>query len=317
MNRKVFLTVELILALLTSFFVYEMFKEEPAQKRVAVIIEKSGDEKWDSFINGLKQSAKDNNIHLVICNTDEMENAAKERNIIEEQLNNDIDAFIIQPAPDEEINSTILELSNNMPVILTDSDLYARNNYNSTQKDLPVIAPSNYELGYRMGNEITNNYSAQIDNMRVGIICGKENMNSIETRKQGFIDSVSKEDLDIVWDIYQLEDIRYREPVDIIVALDTDVLEQLCESDLINTKITKIYGIGCSKMTVCCLDNGEIECLIMTDDFDMGYTCISEIKKKLDKKNYSIKEKDVEYKILYKDNIYSKENEAFLFSFER
>ena len=42
---------------------------------VAIIVEKSGDEKWNSFMNGLKQAAGIANIHLIICNTDEIENA--------------------------------------------------------------------------------------------------------------------------------------------------------------------------------------------------------------------------------------------------
>ena len=76
-----------------------IFSDEKPQKRVAVIVEKSGDEKWDSFINGLKQAAEIRNIHLIICNTDEIEDAQEEKSLICEQLDNQVDAFIVQAAP--------------------------------------------------------------------------------------------------------------------------------------------------------------------------------------------------------------------------
>ena len=41
-----------------------IFEDEKPQKRVAVIVEKSGDEKWNSFMNGLKQAAGIANIHF-------------------------------------------------------------------------------------------------------------------------------------------------------------------------------------------------------------------------------------------------------------
>ena len=73
-----------------------IFEDEKPQKRVAVIVEKSGDEKWNSFMNGLKQAAGIANIHLIICNTDEIENADEEKNLIYDQLDNQVDAFIVQ-----------------------------------------------------------------------------------------------------------------------------------------------------------------------------------------------------------------------------
>ena len=71
-NKITFLLSEIILGLLLLLCVFLIFSDEKPQKRVAVIIEKSGDEKWNSFMNGLKQAAGIANIHLIICNTDEI-----------------------------------------------------------------------------------------------------------------------------------------------------------------------------------------------------------------------------------------------------
>ena len=98
-NKITFFAMELILLVLALFFVWKIFIQNVPEKRVAVILPESGDQRWDSLIKGMKQSAKENHIHLVICNTDDIENAEAEKEAIEEQKNNHIDAFIVLPAP--------------------------------------------------------------------------------------------------------------------------------------------------------------------------------------------------------------------------
>ena len=62
-----------------------------------MIVENSGDKRWDSLLNGMKQAAKVQNLSLIICNTDEQESSEDEQEMIREQLENDVDAFIINP----------------------------------------------------------------------------------------------------------------------------------------------------------------------------------------------------------------------------
>lgn len=56
-TKTTFLLAEICLGILLLFCVHLIFEDEKPQKRVAVIVEKSGDEKWNSFMNGLKQAA--------------------------------------------------------------------------------------------------------------------------------------------------------------------------------------------------------------------------------------------------------------------
>ena len=78
-NKITFFVMELILLVLALFFVWKIFIQNVPEKRVAVILPESGDQRWDSLIKGMKQSAKENHIHLVICNTDDIENAEAEK----------------------------------------------------------------------------------------------------------------------------------------------------------------------------------------------------------------------------------------------
>lgn len=131
-NKITFLLSEIILGLLLLLCVFLIFSDEKPQKRVAVIIEKSGDEKWDSFINGIKQAAREKNIHLIICNTDEIEDAQEEKSLITEQMDNQVDAFIIQAAPGTDTAAMLSETSTQKPVILVS------NNIQSQYSDLPL-----------------------------------------------------------------------------------------------------------------------------------------------------------------------------------
>ena len=65
-TKMTFLLSEICLFILLLLCMHLIFSGEKPQKRVAVIVEKSGDEKWDSFINGLKQAAGIRNIHLIV-----------------------------------------------------------------------------------------------------------------------------------------------------------------------------------------------------------------------------------------------------------
>ena len=123
-NKITFFAMELILLVLALFFVWKIFIHNVPEKRVAVILPESGDQRWDSLIKGMEQSAKENHIHLVICNTDDIENAEAEKEAIEEQKNNHIDAFIVLPAPGTDTKEMLTKECSDVPVILVVEDLY-------------------------------------------------------------------------------------------------------------------------------------------------------------------------------------------------
>lgn len=51
-----------MLIVLAAFFIIRIFSDNESMKRVAVIVEDSGDKRWDALLNGLKQSAE-----IIIC----------------------------------------------------------------------------------------------------------------------------------------------------------------------------------------------------------------------------------------------------------
>ena len=61
-NRIKFLMIEFLLLMLAVFFVWKIFDQNVAETRIAVILPESGDKRWDALINGMKQSAAENNV---------------------------------------------------------------------------------------------------------------------------------------------------------------------------------------------------------------------------------------------------------------
>ena len=143
-DKLTFLIAELILIVLAAFFIHKIFQEDVAQKRVAVILQNSGDTRWEGVINGLKQSAKTNNLHLIICNTDDIVSAQDERELIEEQLENDVDAFILCPAPGTDTKDMLDWLGEQKkPFVLLTEDVYTGEQPEAS--GYATVKPDNYE----------------------------------------------------------------------------------------------------------------------------------------------------------------------------
>ena len=93
----------------------------------------------------MKQSAKNNHIHLIICNTDEMESAEVEQEIIQEQRNNQIDAFLVWPASGSETEEMLKNECADVPVILIVENVYNEDEQESST--FSEIGPDYYEMG--------------------------------------------------------------------------------------------------------------------------------------------------------------------------
>ena len=232
-TKMTFLLSEICLFILLLLCMHLIFSGEKPQKRVAVIVEKSGDEKWDSFINGLKQAAGIRNIHLIICNTDEIEDAQEEKSLIYEQLDNQVDAFIVQAAPGEDTGAMLREIRSQKPVLLVANDVPKEpENGNRTQyPELPVVMPDNYGMGYALGEDLKSREN--IRGKRIGIVGGLAETECSRERAKGVLDALSDTGCEIrfhihtTYDMAITEKLRKEKAVDYLIVLETSALEQI------------------------------------------------------------------------------------------
>ena len=284
-NKITFLILECVFLILTLFFAWKIFDRDVPEKRVAVILPESGDNRWNSLIKGMKQSAKLNNLHMIICNTDEIENAEMEKEIIKEQKRNNIDAFIICPAPGSDTKDMLKKQCAKTPYTLIMEDVYSKEGGNSGN---PVIGPDYYKIGSELGKQLGKK------RQKIGVVANWK-------KDQNIYEKVSKKD-----------------KVDAIVVLDPHALEELGEqSDEDSYQGADIYGIGSSVKAVVLLDNGNIQGLVVPDAYEIGYKSVGEMAQRLEHRFYRLKGHKTEIKVFDRDEFSLNDNlERFLYSYE-
>lgn len=318
-NKLTFILTELMLVVLAAFFISRIFADSEPQKRVAVIVEDSGDKRWDALLNGLKQSAKNNNLHLIICNTDLIESVEDEKELINEQLQNNVDAFVICPAPGKETKDMLGQLQGEKPFILITEDAYAKE-----ASGYATVKPDNYKIGKMVAEQLLQDDAEQLENKKIGIVLGKAETEETANRIAGLKDGLEGCGCEIAWEYNYARGnqntsdiIASKEQVDYLVVLDNWALEELGEAAQENKYHgAQIYGVGNSEKAIVLLDNQNIKCLLTPDDYEMGYKSMNEIAKKLKHSFYKMNSCEIEVRTIYKEDLYSKDIERFLYSYE-
>ncbi len=311
--RWPFLLTELILLVLLVFCVTRIFNQNTPQKRVAVILPDSGNEGWDLLIAGMKQAAEQENIHLIICNTDELESADAQAETIKEQLNNDIDGVILRPAPGKDTEEMLQANLGLFPLILVTEDLYGGEDTNPSV--YPVIGPDDYEMGYELASQI------QIKNPRVGVVAGWQQDASTVSAIEGIKDVIENKNGKISWYSYQkkgadvLEQIGSKSAVDVLLVLDPKSLEEIGQQSVEGCyKDALVYGIGTGEKAIAFLDSGNIQGLVLYDGYEIGYKSVEEMSKKLKTSSYEMKSYETAIKLVDRERIFSDEKmEKYLY----
>ena len=263
------------------------------------------------------------NIHLIICNTDEIEDAHEESALIYEQLDNQVDAFIIQAAPGNDTETVLKELRTQKPVILVANDILgnAGKSGQSKHSGLPVIMPDNYSMGYALGEDLVNRNV--IEGRIVGIVGGLEGTEYAADCRHGLLDALADTGCEIAFDIgvtYGVsvtEALRQQRTVDYLFVLDTNALEQAAAMYAGKEGTgTKLYGIGNSMKCVYYLDDSVIDGLILVDGYSMGYKSILELSHVLNKRLYAASDHIIEYRLIHKEDIFREDVQQLLYTYD-
>ena len=135
-------------------------------------------------------------------------------------------------------------------------------------------------------------------------------------RKEGFKDALEDKNANILE--LSLDSLLDREEnteskVDIVIALDdsnlTAIGEYLASSQ---PHGELLYGIGQSTEAIYYLDKGIAECVVVPDEFNVGYQSLSEVARKLDHYFENMKKQTVSYSVTRKETLFSKENQELL-----
>ena len=186
----------------------------------------------------------------------------------------------------------------------------------------PVIKPDNYKIGYKLGESIVND-SAGGKTKEVGVILDQHEKEKTVNTYKGLMDAIEDSGIKVAWTYNGIRDqdicsiVKTKSKVDYLVAMDNYSLDELganSENGLYNG--AKIYGIGSSVKSISLLDNGNVNCIVAIDSYDIGYRSVMEISKKINKLFYEMKSYNVKVKVIHQKDLFTDEMERFLYSYE-
>ena len=323
-NRNIFILVVAILLVIalmasTSALIMSGISEDRAM--VSVVLDDSSDGRWTSFMSGLEQAAKDNNIKLTIVNTGKNLATSQQYSLINEEISAGADGIILQVTGSNGTKEMLSDISNKAVLELVDTP---------AEVDVDVegrsacICPDNVEMGRALANEVMIALKNDDSKHSIGIVAGNTRQQSIEDRLAGFTENIEGSGMDVVWTINSSlnisERIKFKQidnRADIIVALDNAGLEETCEYALKEGINPYIFGVGNSIKNVSYLDDSLINSMVVPNEYYMGYQAMVAVARRLENRLTPMQDETISFKVVNKENLFDENNQRLLFPVEQ
>lgn len=313
-NKKGFVLTEVILMIMVIGLALMMIlgQNKKALDKVSVILENAGDSQWSALKYGLKMAAEEEGIELAVVDVEEGLDAEAQKKVLEREIEDGADALIVQPVLDKNDQEVLKKIEKRVPVMLVGYEAEK----GETRYDLPVIKEDNYEMGQALAEEMLKDFEGNIEEKKIGLLLASTDSNMLSSRECGFKDALEDKNANI--SELSLDALLNREEnteskVDIVIALDdsnlTAIGEYLASSQ---PHGELLYGIGQSTEAIYYLDKGIAECVVVPDEFNVGYQSLSEVARKLDHYFENMKKQTVSYSVIRKETLFSKENQELL-----
>ena len=313
-NKKGFVLTEVILMIMVIGLALMMIsgQNKKALDKVSVILENAGDSQWSALKYGLKMAAEEEGIELAVVDVEEGLDAEAQKKVFEREIEDGADALIVQPVLDKNDQEVLKKIEKRGPVMLVGYEAEK----GETRYDLPVIKEDNYEMGQALAEEMLKDFEGNIEEKKIGLLLVSTDSNMLSSRECGFKDALEDKNANILE--LSLDSLLDREEnteskVDIVIALDdsnlTAIGEYLASSQ---PHGELLYGIGQSTEAIYYLDKGIAECVVVPDEFNVGYQSLSEVARKLDHYFENMKKQTVSYSVIRKETLFSKENQELL-----
>ena len=318
-NKKWFIVTEAALAVMVLVLVFCMMweKNKESSHRVSVIVQDSDDSRWTAFRYGLKMAAMDHEIEIFVVSTVDMVTPEEEESLIKQEIAHGADAVIVQPVPGDEMEEKLNKIEKQIPIMLVEHAV-------STEQDnlgFPVTEADNYEMGKVLAGELVNDYNGNVRGKTLGFISEAAGTEAVMKRKKGFEDFLKDMGAEIRWSFCGPgqkpdKDLLGKQPkVDFVIALDDGSLKMAGEySAANNLHGALVYGIGNSTEAVYYLDTGAVECLVVPDEFSVGYQSLTETAKCLQNYFYMMEDHTVSHTVLRREELFSEKNQKILFT---
>lgn len=317
-NKKMFILIEGLLALLLVIVSAAMMRERKPveQKKISTIVSDSDDSQWAAFQYGLRMAAQDYGIDLAVVRTQGYLGMEEEQRLIKREMENGADAVIVQPSPYPGTEEMLKKMARQIPLMLVEDTGFAE----GEDPELPYTAPDNYEMGKALAQELLLDYSGTIQEKTLGIVLETEGSMAAQKRKQGFLDTIEGKGGKVLWSLPKSQEIgrftlEEQPRVDFVIALDDgSVLQAGGASETNDLHGALVYGIGNSTEAVYYLDSDAVRCLVVPDEFNVGYQSLAEAADRSGSFYGSMESRIVSHTVLRREELFFKENQEILFT---
>lgn len=292
--------------------------QQPMQSvytKISVITRESSSEAIVNLQQGLEQAADDMDVEMSILTLTEQNSAEEQQKLIEREINGGAQAIVIMPIEWEELQKTIEQAVEKVPVIYMGSSIQGGS-------VSAVVLGQDKEMGKELGKKI---FVKGVFNKKILLLESSIRCDSINKRKEGLLsmlenraDSIIKYPFEISdTAIQNLETVIQQTQPDIVIALEPTVLDIAAETvQRLSKQNIMVYGFGMTTKTLSYIEKDEITAAIIQNDFNLGYLSIRtamEILHRIEKKEGGM----IDYAFVNKGNMYTKENQRLLFPFVR
>ena len=304
-GKKTFVIIEAVLGILVilvlGFIIYKQNGHDP--ETIAVIIPDVDESEWSAFKYGLKMAAREYDTDVVI---------------ISKEIAKGADAVIVIPIANRDGQQKLKQLEKSVPIMALGDTFPVE------PSGLHTIEPDHYHMGADLAQKLLENYRGNLIGKKIGIYSQHATSEAVIKRMKGICDTLKGSGAEILWSVSKENDskekinLQTQRRVDIVMALDNasfvEAGEAAKDNDLYGAVL---YGIGNSTEAVYYLDAGWAQCLVAPDEFDAGYESVAELIKKRHNFFYKMKDRQITYTVLTRENLFSEENRNLLFTISR
>ena len=316
-SKKVFILTEGILGLLVLLLAVTMLLDKNGKEpyRVSVIIENSEDNQWAAFRYGLRMAARDRLTEVSVVPTEGIMTLEEEKELIKQEIYNGADGLILQPVPGSDTEEMLKKIEKKVPIMLVGSAAAVEE-----AETFPVTQPDNYTMGQALAEELIRDCADNLRGKSLGIVSWTGDSQAVLDRTEGFREALKGCGTRISWNVEGIfgegeETLETLPKVDFVIALDdgstTAAGEYAAANDLHGAIV---YGIGNSTEAVYYLDTGRVQCLVVPDEFNVGYQSLEEMSGKLGHIFGKMEDRQTAYTVIRRDTLFTKENQEILFT---
>ncbi len=313
----------LILAMLAAIALsyYGMVNAGKTRKvhKVSVIVNDSGSERWIAMRQGIEQAADDCGIDLNYVTTGNFQSVEETAAVIRRETESGAEGIIVQFTS---VGADMPPFPSGISVMLLESDI-------EPQEVYPLTAPDNYALGSAVAEAFLA--AEEAFGGKVGVLyeaAGKGAKQealypAMQARLAGARETLERAGIETAWELALAPDASPEKTAerfsgvsaDAVLALGNNATEAAVDylTDRDGENGPKLYGIGCSGKAVYYLDRGEIQSLVVPDEFKMGYQSVANMARHLQYPLSKTESSVVDYLVVNRDNLYDADNQKQLF----